>query len=211
MKLPPYHFFLIGDSFEGIKEEFQLRNHTLTIAKSEKEALRILKLAQKKPFDAILMALTMSGSGCWDILRKIRIYPQSQNLPVIVLSNYEDESTEIQALYLGADDYLPAKISIKLLLARLEAHIRKSSNALTFDDDLPFDNNSSSLLTRREKEILMYVIKGFTNKEIAEKVYITNLTAANHVKTILKKLNVKNRTQAVVYAIKHNLVSNYRT
>lgn len=61
-------------------------------------------------------------------------------------------------------------------------------------------------LTKREKEILLLITKGKSNQEIADELFITLKTVKTHVSNILSKLNVQDRTQAVIYAFKHQLV-----
>ena len=63
----------------------------------------------------------------------------------------------------------------------------------------------TSYLTRRETEILVLIAKGLLNKEIADKLNITERTVKNHISNIFKKINVYDRTQAAVYAIKHKI------
>lgn len=62
-------------------------------------------------------------------------------------------------------------------------------------------------LTEREMEILLLMAKGFSNQEIADHAYITLKTAKTHVSNILSKLDVQDRTQAVIYAYEHQLIS----
>lgn len=60
-------------------------------------------------------------------------------------------------------------------------------------------------LTQREKDVLLLVKKGYTNKEIADELFVTEFTIKSHVSNIFKKLNVPNRTKAILTAIEMNL------
>ncbi len=60
-------------------------------------------------------------------------------------------------------------------------------------------------LTRREYEVITLIAEGLNNKEIAEKLFISEKTVKNHVSNIFKKINVSDRTQAAIYAFKHNI------
>ena len=76
--------------------------------------------------------------------------------------------------------------------------------------DLPLGQGAESFIspvTAREQEILNYMAKGYLNKQIALALDISEQTVKNHVTSILRKLNANARTQAVVEAIKHGLVS----
>jgi DNA-binding NarL/FixJ family response regulator len=67
------------------------------------------------------------------------------------------------------------------------------------------EKRGENRLTAREREVLMLIAEGMINKEIASKLYISEKTVKNHVSNIFKKLNVSDRTQAAIYAIKHNI------
>jgi len=67
------------------------------------------------------------------------------------------------------------------------------------------DRNGENRLTAREREVLKLIAEGMINKEIATKLYISEKTVKNHVSSIFRKLNVSDRTQAAIYAIKHNI------
>lgn len=74
------------------------------------------------------------------------------------------------------------------------------------DDD---SKKASDNLTRREREILVLITKGKLNKEIANELNITERTVKNHIANLFKKINVYDRTQAAVYAIKCGIYSLY--
>jgi DNA-binding NarL/FixJ family response regulator len=67
------------------------------------------------------------------------------------------------------------------------------------------DKSEENSLTSREVEVLELIAEGMINKEIAKQLYISEKTVKNHVSNIFKKLNVSDRTQAAIYAFKHNL------
>jgi len=75
-------------------------------------------------------------------------------------------------------------------------------NRVTLHEKDKGDGNS---LTSREIEVLELIAEGMLNKEIARKLYISEKTVKNHVSNIFRKLNVSDRTQAAIYAFKHNI------
>lgn len=67
------------------------------------------------------------------------------------------------------------------------------------------EKNDKSLLTDREKDVLLLVTRGYTNKEIAQELFLTEFTIKSHLLNVFKKLNVKNRTQATLIALQMDL------
>ena len=67
------------------------------------------------------------------------------------------------------------------------------------------EKNDKSLLTDREKDVLLLVTRGYTNKEIAQELFLTEFTIKSHLLNVFKKLNVKNRTQATLVALQMDL------
>ncbi len=67
-------------------------------------------------------------------------------------------------------------------------------------------NPVTSLLTKREKDVLLLVMQGYTNKEIADGLYVTEVTVKTHISSIFRKLGVKNRTKATIVAKEKGLV-----
>ncbi|MEW5821711.1 MAG: DNA-binding response regulator [Cyanobacteriota bacterium] len=203
----PYRILLIEKESYGVNEELTIRNHTVTKIDNKAEALNHLQNIEHDQYDIILLDLDMPGYSSWELLKKVKLNNKFKNCPLIILSKLDDESTEIQALNNGGDDYLVKPCSSKLLIARIEANIRMKTSLLAISNITLNKQNYNSKLTKRESEILKYIVKGYTNKQIAERAYITTLTAANHIKRIFKKLNVNSRTQAVLVALKNNLIT----
>jgi DNA-binding NarL/FixJ family response regulator len=96
---------------------------------------------------------------------------------------------------LGEAQELAARIGLKALLARIE-----SLDAAPEPAALPDG------LSPREAEILRLVTRGFSNREIGAELYISEHTAANHIRSILRKTSCANRTEAASYAHRHSLV-----
>ena len=208
-KKPPYNVLLIepNNSISSVKNILEGRNHSVTTLNNGKEALQYIKSIDNNTFDLILLDLILPEISGWDILNTLRSQPNSEHYPVIILTEVDDDTSEIQALFNGADDYIVKPCNIKLLLARMEAGMRKRLSQNAMKIELPFATGTYKKLTERETEILRYIVQGYTNNEIAKLSYITELTAANHIKKIFRKLNVNNRIQAAVLALKYNLVN----
>jgi DNA-binding NarL/FixJ family response regulator len=96
-------------------------------------------------------------------------------------------------------DYYFCKVAADILLKYL------SNNA---NSDKPFEmNENASILSKREKDILKFISQGFTNSEIAEKLFISSHTVATHRRNLLQKINAKNTAGLVLYASKLGLLN----
>ncbi|MEW5818899.1 MAG: response regulator transcription factor [Cyanobacteriota bacterium] len=204
-----YNILLIEDDkhiSSYLKSAFEARNHTIVVIDDGNNAKEHLKTINKPTYDIILLDLMLPGATGWEILVKIRSLSTLKNCPVIMLTAIDDSSSEARALYDGADDYVIKPFTFKVLMARIEANIRKKTNNIISEIELPFSDGNFEPLTDREKEILGYIVKGYNSKEIGNLIFISDQTVMNHVKNILKKLKVENRMQAAILALKYNLI-----
>ena len=109
----------------------------------------------------------------------------------------------------GADDYITKPFILPNLLARIDAVLRRSSwNKKTLNEqniNIPIDADVEQL-TKREKEVISMLAQGASNKEIADKLFVRDVTIKTHLNAIFKKLKVTNRTQAVLLAIQLGII-----
>lgn len=160
-------------------------------------------------FDLVILDVVMPNLDGWETLKAIRKNEKTSKIPVIMLTSVSDANKQISGLKFGADDYIVKPFVLPNLLARIEALLRRSS----WNKDekqttaLPFVNGEEiSPLTTREKEILKLVAKGDTNSQIAEKLFVREVTVKTHLNSIFKKLKVGNRVQAVLLAQQTELI-----
>lgn len=188
----------------ALKTALEARNYNVTIINEGLRALKFLEIQEKDAFQLVLLDLMLPGANGWEILVKIRALPNTSNWPVIMLTAVDDEISESRALYDGADDFITKPFSMKVLLARIEANLRKKQSESSLDFELHFSDGNFDDLTPREKEILGYVAKGYNNKEISQKIFISETTVGNHLSNVFNKLNVTSRTQAAIIALKYS-------
>lgn len=201
-----YSIIVMDSGSSILVSELKKRNHLAEQVKYFNDIKTLVRSDSSVDFDIILLDFDSASYSGWEVLSYLRSTDKTKHIPVIVLTEMDDETTEVQALNNGAKDFIVKPFSVKKLLARIEANVVINHALVAVDLDLPEAPQLEKKLTSREIEILTYIINGYTNRQIAEKAFITTLTAANHIKSILKKLNVQNRTQAVIVAIKNNLV-----
>ena len=168
------------------------------------DGLMGLKILDENPdFDLILLDVVMPNLDGWETIKAIRQNDKIKKIPVIMLTSVSDANKQISGLKFGADDYVVKPFVLPNLLARIEALLRRS--AWSKDEKqkqaLPFVSGEEiSPLTTREKEILSLVAKGSSNSQIAEKLFVREVTVKTHLNSIFRKLKVENRVQAVLLA-----------
>lgn len=175
------------------------------------EALRQVEALRP---DVVLMDVLMPGTSGIEACREIRAaHPSVQ---VLMLTSYSDDAAVFSSIMAGAGGYLLKNTGRADLLkavravARGEALLdpavtRKVTDRLT---QLARAKEAEEIapLTEREREVLALVARGLTNKEIADRLVISEKTARNHISHILDKLNLSRRSEAAAYAVRKNLV-----
>ena len=141
----------------------------------------------------------------WETLKVIRSSENTKDLPVIMLTAVNEDQKMVSGLKIGADDYIVKPFILPNLLARMEAVLRRSQRFVK-PVEASTTNVSVDVLTSKEKEVLQMISKGASNKQIADKMFVKEVTIKTHLNSIFKKLKVANRTQAVLVAMQTDLV-----
>jgi len=195
----------------------------LRIALDQEEGLKVVGEAsdgfsaveriQSNPPDLSLIDVDMPGiSG----IRAIRILRKVMpEMKILVLSTYDDERYINEAMSAGADGYVLKCVEVAELVKIIRSVYEGRQLASPFlvnlavrDDEAEAAEESKELvLTQREKEILEAIIDGRSNKEISDSLCISIETVKSHIKSIYQKLQVRNRVEATLIAIKKKLLS----
>lgn len=198
---------VVDDNPKFLADALPMYGYDVTVANDGLEALKIL---MDKTFDLILLDVMMPNMDGWDTLKVIRNNKKTQYIPVIMITAVSEDQKVVSGLKIGADDYIVKPFILPNLLARVEAVLRRSKwqqeaqpkAEKTLNKDVNID-----ALTPKEKEVLALVAKGASNQEIADKLFVRDVTVKTHLNSIFKKLKVTNRTQAVLLAMQMNLIS----
>ncbi|QFT87257.1 Response regulator protein VraR [Bacillus sp. THAF10] len=193
---------------DGLKTIIESEEDILIVgeAVSGKEALK--KVAELQP-DIILMDINMPDMNGVEVTRILKQeYP---HIKVLMLTMHSHEEYFMAAIKEGADGYLLKDAPSNQVVDAVRTvyhgeaviHPSLTRKLLTFHQQQEKDENS---LTEREKEVLSCLVEGLTNKEIGERLFVSDKTVKIHVSKIFKKLNVKSRSQVVIYAVQHKLV-----
>jgi NarL family two-component system response regulator LiaR len=178
-------------------------------AENGEEALR---LCERLRPDVVLMDLVMPGMDGAAATRAIRErWPQIQ---VVALTSFKDQEWVAKAVQAGAVGYLLKNVSADELADAIRAAhggratlAPEATQALVQVVHAASETGSQDYgLTAREDEVLALLVKGLSNPQIAERLSISRSTAAAHVGSILSKLGVSNRAEAISLAIQSNLV-----
>jgi two-component system, NarL family, response regulator len=155
--------------------------------------------------DVVLLDLRMPDTGGVDVIVALRTSrPESK---ILVLTNYQLDEDVFEALEAGALGYMLKSASEEELVDAIhDVALGKRRIPAPLAMRLA-ERVGRSSLTSREREVLELVVQGFKNKEIAQKLFISNITARNHVVSLLSKLDAKDRTEAATIAIRRGLVT----
>lgn len=200
---------IVDDNPKYLEDALPMYGYEVVVATDGIKALKILSKESDK-IDLVLLDVMMPNMNGWDTLKAIRTSEKTKMIPVIMITAVSEEQKIVSGLKIGADDYIVKPFVLPNLLARIEAVLRRSnwnkkevkSVDMSFTSDEPIEE-----LTQREKEVLSMVAKVGSNHEIAEKLFLKEVTVKTHLNSIFKKLKVSNRTQAVLLAMQMNIIS----
>ncbi len=200
---------LVDDNPKYLKDALPYYGYNVRVAIDGLQALEILTGEDTK-YDIILLDVMMPNMDGWATLKAIRKHASTKYIPVIMLTAVSDEQKVVAGLKIGADDYITKPFVLPNLLARMEAVLRRNewaNEATSAKRSLKTDSPLKTL-TNREKEVLSLAAKGASNKDIAEKLILREVTVKSHLNSIFKKLHVTSRTQAVLLAMQADLIKN---
>lgn len=196
---------------EGIKQLLEFDQKIEVVAQAN-DGIECLEQLEKVEADILLLDINMPKKNGLDTLSEIR--RNKKKIKVLMLTVHEEVEYLVKATDIGVDGYIlkdsgSAELK-KAIYAVLEGDsyiqpnlIPQLNSYLIHKDD---DKIKLDALTKREVEVLVEVAKGNFNKDIAMHLNISERTVKNHMVSIFKKIDVADRTQAAVFAIKNNLI-----
>ncbi|GEQ38331.1 two-component system response regulator [Tetragenococcus halophilus] len=168
------------------------------------------KAVQLRP-DVILMDLVMDEMDGIEATQLIlQEWPAAK---ILIVTSFIDDEKVYPAMQAGAAGYLlktssAAEIADAIRATKQGARVIESEVSDKLSHRQTYEAAQlHEELTIREKEVLMLIAQGKSNQEIASELFITLKTVKTHVSNILSKLEVEDRTQAAIYAFKHNLIN----
>ncbi len=176
----------------------------LDVVGSVQNGEQVLTLLQRSSVDVLLLDLHMPGMSGVEILLALQKFPCPPR--AIILSSFEPDEEICRAVETGAMGYLRKDTSCSEILQAVRAVHSGSSYFPQWIMDRISERKLGSSLSPRELEILEMVSKGLTNKEIGHAVQVSHFTVRNHVRHIIAKLEVGDRTEAATVAIQQGIL-----
>ena len=193
---------------ESVAEILELNGFRVLTAP---DGLQALSLLESETPDLILADIMMPQMNGYQFFQRVRSNPDWVWIPFIFLSAKGAGEDVRFGKELGADDYLHKPIDAEDLISAIIGRLRRydalaegssqSSPRIGFEDPPTLPASLGFDLTAREREVLILMVKGKTNNEIAAELVIGTATVKTHVSNILSKLQASNRVEAVTRAI----------
>jgi two-component system, NarL family, response regulator DevR len=190
----------------GMRAAFETEPDLAVVGEASNGAEALAKMPVLDP-QLILMDVRMEKMNGIEACREIKSrYP---DVRILMITSYTDDDAVISSILAGASGYLLKHLSRAELLRSIRlvasGHSLIDSNT-TKQVVERLTQMPGSELTDREREVLALVARGYTNKQIADTLYVSEKTARNHVSHILEKLGLSRRSEAAAFAVEHKLV-----
>lgn len=193
----------------GMRAAFELEADIHIVGEARNGAEAIAKVSVLDP-QVILMDVRMDKMDGIEACREIKSrHPQ---IAILMITSFTDDEAMTASILAGASGYLLKNVSRAELLKAIRAvaagqslldpHARQQ----VITRMTTYGKTSGDELTEREREVLALIARGYTNKQIAETLYVSEKTARNHVSHILEKLGLARRSEAAAYAVEHKMV-----
>lgn len=199
---------------EGLKKILQ-SDPDIKVIGIANNGQQALDLVHHQTPDLVLMDLQMPIMNGVQAIRQLR--KTHPDLPIIVLTTYMDDKWLFDAIRAGATGYLlkdsPRQELIDAIKGTLSGNVyldpsvaRKVLDSVAASPE-PIESDEDFDLSERERDILQLLVEGLSNAEIAHRLYLSEGTVRNYLSSLFVKLDVSDRTQAVVVALRRGLVS----
>lgn len=195
---------------EGLKQLLELEGDIAVIGEAG-DGLECIKLLEQIEPDVMLLDINMPNMNGLQVLEQLK--RDNKKVKVLILTIHNEIEYLFKAVDIGVNGYVLKDSDSSILKQAItqiykgETYIQASLTPLLKEKmSRPRRSIRDNILTKRELQVLELLGEGLYNKEIAERLYISEKTVKNHVSSIFKKINVTDRTQAVVYAIRNNII-----
>jgi DNA-binding NarL/FixJ family response regulator len=196
------HILVVDDDHgicEVLYDALSHLGHFVTVSHNGREGLQMIMEGR---YDLVLVDLRMPVMGGFEMLSSLRGAMRSA-LPVLVMTGYASLDSMFKCTELGISGYLPKPFRLDELESKINSCLKG-----TLPAPGTLNRAARSKLTPREQEVLLLMRLGETDQDIADRLYISPNTAHNHVKRIMSKLDVRNRSEAVARSFVEDVFDN---
>lgn len=195
---------------EGLKQLLELEKDIKVVASVPDGQQAVDSYQSMKP-DVVLLDINMPRKSGLEAVQEIRAFDADAR--VLMLTIHQDREYLFKALDLGAMGYVLKDAESRVLIEAIRTvyagqtyiHSSMAKELITEFKRIKSGDDNPNQLSPRELEVLKLLAKGMVNKEIAGTLFISEKTVKNHISSIFRKLDVQDRTQAAVFALKNHL------
>ncbi|MFD3996723.1 response regulator [Streptomyces sp. NPDC058548] len=193
----------------GLRTFLEVQDDIEVVGEASDGAEGVARAEELRP-DVVLMDVKMPGTDGIEALKQLRELDNPAR--VLIVTSFTEQRTVVPALRAGASGYVYKDIDPDALAGAIRSvhagHILlqpEVAGALLTQDDSHGGTGRGSTLTEREREVLGLIADGRSNREIARALVLSEKTVKTHVSNILMKLDLADRTQAALWAVRHGL------
>ncbi|MCL7378545.1 response regulator transcription factor [Streptomyces sp. 35G-GA-8] len=193
----------------GLRTFLEIQDDIEVVGEASDGAEGIARAEELRP-DVVLMDIKMPGTDGIEALRKLRELDNPAR--VLIVTSFTEQRTVVPALRAGASGYVYKDIDPEALAGAIRSvhagHVLlqpEVAGALLAQDEPGSGQGRGTSLTEREREVLSLIADGRSNREIARALVLSEKTVKTHVSNILMKLDLSDRTQAALWAVRHGV------
>ena len=192
---------------QGVKRVLNFEDDLEVIGEAEDGQETLARTLVLQP-DVLLLDLNMPGLSGLEVACQLQA--AKSKTKIIVLTIHDSDNYVLELLKNGVLGYLLKDVEPSMLIKAI--HVVNEGNAFVYPSlaERLFGGvaeSRSERLTSREMDVLSCIAKGFSNQDIAQALFVSEKTVKNHLTNIFRKLNVNDRTQALIYVLKHKIMT----
>ncbi|GGS23342.1 response regulator transcription factor [Streptomyces parvus] len=194
----------------GLRTFLEIQEDIEVVGEAPDGAEGVARTEELRP-DVVLMDIKMPGTDGIEALRRLRELDNPAK--VLIVTSFTEQRTVVPALRAGASGYVYKDVDPDALAGAIRSvhagHVLlqpEVAGALLAQEDTGTGTGRGSTLTEREREVLGLIADGRSNREIARALVLSEKTVKTHVSNILMKLDLADRTQAALWAVRHGAV-----
>ncbi|MEI7030082.1 response regulator transcription factor [Streptomyces pratensis] len=191
----------------GLRTFLEIQEDIEVVGEASDGAEGVARTEELRP-DVVLMDIKMPGTDGIEALRRLRELDNPAK--VLIVTSFTEQRTVVPALRAGASGYVYKDVDPDALAGAIRSvhagHVLlqpEVAGALLAQDDAGGGTGRGSTLTEREREVLGLIADGRSNREIARALVLSEKTVKTHVSNILMKLDLADRTQAALWAVRN--------